>query len=215
MDFKLVTTAHDNHNGDNYAGESDMADKVALYYSDAERDEKYTYTDIERNSNKFANVLKKYGIKRGDRVFIFMPRSPELYFSFLGICKVGGLGEPLFDAFMETALKDRLFDGEPVAVVTTPELKGRILKEALPNLKHIFVVGANGKLGDREVDWNAEMAQASEEIESKGSNRNPRFPAVYFRFHRQIEGYSKTTSGMFPLNQPAWMRTDRRSVYQV
>ncbi len=54
--------------------------KVALYYSDDERDEQYTYEQMKRKSNQFGNVLRKLGVAKGDRVFIFMPRTPELYF---------------------------------------------------------------------------------------------------------------------------------------
>lgn len=53
---------------------------------------------------------------------MFMPRSPELYISVLGIIKVGAVVGPLFEAFMETAVKDRLEDSGAVALVTTPEL---------------------------------------------------------------------------------------------
>lgn len=188
---------------DRNADELGLADKVALYYSDAKRDEKYTYTDMKKSSNKFANVLKKYGINKGDRVFIFMPRSPELYFSFLGVCKVGGVVGPLFEAFMEAALKDRLSDSEAVAIVTTPELKGRILKAELPNLKHIFVVGAKGELGDREVDWDAEMAQAGDQFDIEWLDREtPLFllytsgstgkPKGIIHVHNDMLGYKMT-----------------------
>lgn len=188
---------------DRNVDELGLADKVALYYSDAKRDEKYTFTDMKKNSNKFANVLKKYGVNKGDRVFIFMPRSPELYFSFLGICKIGGVVGPLFEAFMEAALKDRLSDSEAVAIITTPELKGRILKEELPNLKHIFVVGANGDLGDREIDWNAEMAQAGDEFQIEWLDReSPLFllytsgstgkPKGIIHVHNDMLGYKMT-----------------------
>lgn len=156
---------------DRMVDEKGKGDMVALYYSNTNGESSYTFNQMKTNSNRFANVLRKYGIGKGDRVFIFMPRSPELFFSFLGIVKVGAVAGPLFEAFMEAALKDRLADSEAVAIITTPELKGRIIKEELPNLKHIFVVGAKGELGEREIDWNAEMAEASEEAEIEWVDR--------------------------------------------
>lgn len=55
-------------------------DKVALYYSDPTgRDEAYTYDELRVLSNKFGNVLRKLGVRKGDRVFLFLPRCPELY----------------------------------------------------------------------------------------------------------------------------------------
>lgn len=139
--------------------------KTALLYSDAHRDEKYSFLDLSEGSNRFGNVLRKYGISKGDRVFIFMPRSPELYLSLLGILKVGGIAGPLFEAFMETAVKDRLEDSGAVALVTTPELLPRIKRDELPLLKHIFVVGGGTQQEEGLVDYDAEMAAASDSLE--------------------------------------------------
>ena len=140
-------------------------DKVALHYSDAERDESYTYDDMRRKTNQFANVLRKHGIQKGDRVFIFMPRTPELYFSFMGVLKVGAVVGPLFEAFMETAVKDRLEDSGAVAIVTTSTLLQRVKREELPQLKHVIVVGNDVQTGDGLVDFHAEMADAAEEAD--------------------------------------------------
>ena len=59
-------------------------------------------------------------------MFIFMPRSPELYFSLLGALKMGVIVGPLFEAFMEGAVYDRLSDSDAKVLVTTPELIGRV-----------------------------------------------------------------------------------------
>jgi acetyl-CoA synthetase len=139
-------------------------DKVALYYSDAVRDEKYTFLDMKKKSNQFGNVLRKLGIEKGDRVFIFMPRSPECYFSILGAIKIGAIVGPLFEAFMEAAVRDRLEDSEAVAIVTTPALLGRVPVDQLPALKHVILVGAEGELSAGQVDFDKEMDEASENL---------------------------------------------------
>src|SRR5699024_10060697 len=57
-------------------------DKIALHYKDDKRKESYTFNEMKSNVNKAANVLKdKANVEKGDRVFIFMPRTPELYFA--------------------------------------------------------------------------------------------------------------------------------------
>jgi acetyl-CoA synthetase len=118
--------------------------KIALYYRDDLRDEKYTFKDMKERSNKAGNVLKTYGnVEKGDRVFIFMPRSPELYFVLLGAIKLGAIVGPLFEAFMEGAVRDRLYDSEAKVLVTTPDLLERVPVDELPALKHIFIVGKN------------------------------------------------------------------------
>lgn len=140
-------------------------DKVALYYSDTTRDEMYTFTQLAQQSNRFANVLHKLGISKGERIFIFMPRTPELYISLLGSLKIGAIVGPLFEAFMESAVKDRLQDSGATAIVTTPALLSRIARSELPQLKHIILFGDDIPEEDGFVDYRAEMAVASDETE--------------------------------------------------
>ena len=136
--------------------------KIALYYEDDLREEKYTFQELMLLSNKFGNVLRKLGIKKGDRVFVFMPRSPELYIAFLGIAKVGAVVGPLFEAFMEDAVRDRLKNSDAIAVVTTPFMMNRIPRKDLPSLKHIIVVGAEGEPDHGDISYEREMAEASD-----------------------------------------------------
>ncbi len=66
-----------------------LGDKIALNYKDEYRKESYTYKDMQRLSNKAANVLSEHAeVDKGDRVFIFMSRTPELYFALLGVLKL-------------------------------------------------------------------------------------------------------------------------------
>ncbi|UXH43849.1 acetate--CoA ligase [Rossellomorea vietnamensis] len=147
--------------------------KVALYYRDAERDEKYTYSDMKKMSNKAGNVLKRFGdVEKGDRVFIFMPRSPELYFSVLGAIKLGAIVGPLFEAFMEGAVRDRLEDSEAKVLITTPELLKRVPVSELPNLKHVFLVGEDVEEDDVHVDFMAKFAEASDKLQVEWVDRN-------------------------------------------
>ncbi|WP_028549412.1 acetate--CoA ligase [Paenibacillus sp. UNC451MF] len=151
--------------------ESAKSDKIALYYSDDKRDEKYTYKDMKLQSNRFGNVLRKLGITKGDRVFIFMPRTPELYFSLIGSIKIGAVVGPLFEAFMETAVRDRLQDSGAVAIITTPSLVSRIPVNELPELKHIIIVGEDLELAEGQVDYHKEMAQASDQLDIEWVDR--------------------------------------------
>ncbi|MFI8686026.1 acetate--CoA ligase [Rossellomorea sp. NPDC077527] len=147
--------------------------KVALYYRDAERDEKYTYSDMKKMSNKAGNVLKRFGdVEKGDRVFIFMPRSPELYFSVLGAIKLGAIVGPLFEAFMEGAVRDRLEDSEAKVLITTPELLKRVPVSELPNLKHVFLVGEDIEEDDVHVDFMSKFAEASDKLSVEWVDRN-------------------------------------------
>ncbi len=145
--------------------ESEKAEKVALYYSDATRDEVYTFAQMKSKSNQAANVLKNIGVTKGDRIFIFMPRSPELFFVLLGAIKIGAIVGPLFEAFMETAVKDRLLDSGASSIVTTPALLPRVAVSDLPDLKHVVMVGHDLELSEGQYDFYQEMDQASDQFD--------------------------------------------------
>lgn len=145
--------------------EKGSADKVALYYSDLSRDESYTFGEMKKLSNKAANVLKQNAdVRKGDRVFIFMPRSPELYILFLGVIKAGAIVGPLFEAFMEGAVRDRLEDSEAKVLCTTPELLKRVPYQLLPHLKHIVLVGDEINEDEYFIDYKKAMDQADNDF---------------------------------------------------
>jgi len=116
--------------------------KLALIYTDQERTARFTFEDLALQSNRFANALRKLGVKKGDRVFVFMPRRPELYIAILGILKIGAIPSPLFEAFMQEAVRDRMANAEAVALVTIPSMLNRVPQAELPALQHIILVGA-------------------------------------------------------------------------
>lgn len=146
--------------------------KVALYYRNAYRNEKYTFKEMMELSNKAGNVLKRKGdVKKGDRVFVFMPRSPEIYFVILGAIKLGAIVGPLFEAFMEGAVRDRLADSEATVIVTTPELVSRIPIEDLPALKHIFVIGEQVTEEGKIIDFNKYFIKADKHLEIEWVDR--------------------------------------------
>ena len=69
-----------------------------------------------------------------------MPRSPDLYFALLGAVKLGAIVGPLFEAFMEGAVRDRLEDSEAKVLITTPELLERVPLNDLPALKQFSLL---------------------------------------------------------------------------
>lgn len=146
--------------------ESYRKNKIALYYQDGSRKEKYTFKEMKDLSNKAGNMLKEYGnVVKGDRVFIFMPRSPELYFSVLGAVKLGAIVGPLFEAFMEGAVRDRLEDSEAKVIITTKELLSRVPLDELPALKHVFVIGDDIEENERIIDFQKRFNEASTKLD--------------------------------------------------
>ncbi|MFC1768757.1 acetate--CoA ligase [Nanoarchaeota archaeon] len=141
-----------------------LGKKKALIWISDDEEKTYTYLDLMRLSNKFANVLKKHKVGKGERVFLFLPRIPELYTSFLGILKRGAVAGTLFSAFSKSGLVDRIGQSEAVALVTHVDLLPRVkeVKRQMPKLKYIFVVGGKGG-----ISYDEEMHKASDLYEAE------------------------------------------------
>ncbi|MCL5970290.1 MAG: acetate--CoA ligase [Patescibacteria group bacterium] len=141
--------------------------KIALYYEgESGNKEEYTFKQISEVSNKVANMLKAHGVNKGDRVFIFLPRIPELYFSFLGILKLGAIAGTLFSAFQEQALLDRLSNSDAKILITNAALFPRVEKiwKSLPRLEKVIIVERDAK----ELPKNRKVLYFGKEV-SKGS----------------------------------------------
>ena len=78
----------------------------------------FTYQQLYYEVNRFANVLKKHGVKKGDRVTIYMPMIPELAISMLACARIGAIHSIVFGGFSANALRDRIQDCKPSLVIT-------------------------------------------------------------------------------------------------
>lgn len=146
-------------------------DKLAIIFQDeSNHRQELTYSQLQTQTNQFANVLSKLNVNRGDRVFIFLPTLPERYVAFLGTLKVGAIVGTMFAAFQEMALLDRLSDSEASVIVTDKDLYARIqnIQKDLPNLKSIIVIDhGEGNMPEASdvVNYEVEMAEASSTYE--------------------------------------------------
>jgi acetyl-CoA synthetase len=126
--------------------------KVALYW-EAENGERrvLSYYDLYREVNRFANVLKALGVRKGDRVTIYMPRIPELPIAMLACARIGAIHSVVFAGFSVEALHTRIEDSKSRLVITADGgyLNGRIVEtkrtvdEAVrraPSVEHVLVV---------------------------------------------------------------------------
>jgi acetyl-CoA synthetase len=129
----------------------------------------YTFDDIRVYSNTFAHFLSGLGLLPGERICLFMDRVPELYISFLGILKMGGIAQPLFSAFGEESLFTRLDNAKTAAILTQKKhvAKVRKIQEQLPELRHIIIVDGEGSpLREHEVSFEMQKAQKVERFEA-------------------------------------------------
>ena len=86
------------------------ANKTAIRWVTPDSKTEITYLDLENSSNKVANLLLELEVNEGDKVFTFLPKSPDICFIFLGILKIKAIAGILFSNFGEEALLDRLQD---------------------------------------------------------------------------------------------------------
>ena len=104
-----------------------LSEKTAMRWIDAHgvRTD-YTFSDLEKQSNRFANALTGFGIGKGDIFFTFLPKMPEQFFAFLGTLKIQAVCGTLFSNFGEDALLDRLGDSGAVGIITRKSLYKRL-----------------------------------------------------------------------------------------
>ena len=130
----------------------------------------FSYGDLYRLSNRFANVLCGLGVGKGARVFALAGRVPELYITALGALKNGSVFCPLFSAFGPEPIRQRLTIGEGGVLITTHLLYGRRkvgeLRSALPDLKHVLLIGDDQGIQPTGThNFHRLMAAADEQFE--------------------------------------------------
>ena len=98
------------------------ADKTAIIFEPndpSEAAQHITYRELHAEVNKMANVLKAQGVKKGDRVCIYLPMIPELAYTVLACARIGAIHSVVFAGFSSTALATRINDCEASVVVTS------------------------------------------------------------------------------------------------
>jgi acetyl-CoA synthetase len=131
--------------------------KLAIIWEGEPGDRReFSYWRVWREVNKFANVLKSMGVRKGDRVTIYMGRIPELVFAMLACAKIGAVHSVIYGGFSEQALADRIEDAQSKVLVTCDGawLRGSIvqLKEMVdeavkrsPVVESVIVVKRTGQ----------------------------------------------------------------------
>lgn len=120
--------------------EEGYGDKAALHYVNGDENHTLTFKEVKDKTDHYARVLKNNGVKKGDLVFVFLPKTPACYISILAIIKIGAIAGPLFEAFMEDAVKDRINDCKGTVLITDNELSKRVPKSEIPSLHTILTV---------------------------------------------------------------------------
>ena len=133
------------------------ADQPAFIWEgdDPAKSSKITYRQLHQNVSRLANVLKSRGVKKGDRVCIYMPMIPEAAYAMLACTRIGAVHSVVFGGFSPDALRDRILDADCRTVITADEgvrggkpvaLKQNVDKAlaSCPNVTTVLVVERTG-----------------------------------------------------------------------
>ncbi len=144
----------------------ELSEKTALIWegNDPSQHTQYTYRELYDAVVRFSHVLKKYGLKKGDRVCIYLPMIPEAIISILACTRLGLVHSVVFAGFSHDALKARILDAQCTMVITADEtmrgekrvaLKDEVDKalDDCPHVKRVVVVmrGSNSE----RISWNS------------------------------------------------------------
>jgi len=152
------------------------ADQTAIIWEgdDPATDKKITYRELHEEVCRFANVLKSRGVRRGDRVTIYMPMIPEAAYAMLACARIGAVHSVVFGGFSPDALAGRIVDCASTCIVTADEgvRGGRKIPlkantdaalEKCPDVKTVIVVkhtgGTVGMMEARDVWYDEEAAK--------------------------------------------------------
>ncbi len=123
--------------------QSAMRNKIALIWEGQSGEvKKLTYQELYEEVCRFANVLKKLGLKKGDRATIYLPRIPEQIISILACARIGVIHSVVYSGFSVEALKTRILDAESKIIITADH--GRY-REKLVKLKEIVDAALEGE----------------------------------------------------------------------
>ena len=149
-----------------------LRDSAALVWEGASGErETYTFGQLKRLSSRFAHVLASLGIGRGDPVFTYMTRTPELYVALVGILKIGAIAAPLFSGLSPESVRDGMRQTRAKVLVTQPDLRARIAPyiPELWELQHIVVADRHGRgfapMDMADLSYDEEMDKAPLDFE--------------------------------------------------
>ena len=161
--------------------EAGKGDRTALIWegNNPSEDRCFSYSELLRKVQKFANVLKDFGVEKGDRVCLYMQMVPQLPVAMLACARIGAVHSVVFGAFSSDSLRDRINDSA-CKILITQDTGVRGTKQNIPmkvnadkavaqtpSIEHVIVVKRTGEPVDmedgRDIWWQEEMAKANAE----------------------------------------------------
>src|SRR3989339_1133807 len=175
---------------------TDIKNKTALIWVSQEQTERrFTYGELNDEVSKFANGLKSLGVKKGDKVTIYLPRIPEQFIAMLACLKIGAVHSVVFSGFSADALKNRVEDaGAKVVICSNSYPYGKKVIESKKNVdealkenktvEHVIVVE---RMKSDEIRQSQIQSDKTSEKNSDSIQLNP-IPSdfIYIWWHELI-----------------------------
>ncbi len=166
--------------------------KLALISIDrtGKHDRYHTFHDLSRASNKFANVLKKIGIKKGDRVLVILQSIPEWYIALIGMFKLGVIPMPGTVLLKSKDVEYRINRAEANMVITDLDHADIVegVKAKCPSLKHMMLI--DGKRADW-YNYDEEMSEVSRDLDTKELEKTKSSDPMLIYFTSGTTGHPK------------------------
>ncbi|MGW0810521.1 acetate--CoA ligase [Nonomuraea sp. NPDC002799] len=199
--------------------EEGRGDKVAYHWEgEPEGDSRtLTYNDLKTEVSKAANALHELGVRKGDRVAVYMPMIPELPVAMLACARIGAVHSVVFGGFSASALKSRIDDADAKVVITAdggyrrgkPSALKPTVDEAVaecPQVEHVLVVRRTGQevaTGDKDVWWHDIVERQSDQHTPEPHDaEDPLYILYTSGTTGKPKGILHTTGGY--LTQTAW-----------
>ncbi len=141
--------------------------------------EKYTFFEIKRLSNRFANVMREKGLKKGDKVLVMLPWLPQWYIAIIGMIKLGVIPIPSTTLLTTRDIRYRVNESEAVGIVTDIPDAAKV-EEAMdrcPSLKMCMLASGHRR---GWLTWSDEMEKASPDFEPPEKTKSDDIMLLYF-----------------------------------
>jgi len=167
---------------DRHATSEKKNNTAIVWETESGESRKTTYEELYKEVNKFANALKQLGVKKGDRVGIYMPMVPEIVVAFIGAMKIGAISIPVFSGFGGHALAQRLDIAGAKVLITADgsfrrgkkvEIKKEVDKaiDNVSSIEHVIVykrLGIGTKMkNSRDIWWDDIVTNQSDICETE------------------------------------------------